>query len=643
MSATDAPAVEYGTRTAWARNLAAPVRNFLNTETVGAVAMLGAAIAALVWANSPWPHSYESVWTTKLSITLGGHGISADLRQWVNEGLMTLFFLVVGLEAKRELDLGELRERRRLAIPVFGAIGGVLLPVGIYMAFNAGGAGAHGWGTAMSTDTAFALGVVALLTPRIATRLRVFLLTLAVVDDLLALLVIATVYTKHVSVVALIVAIALFGVLIALRYAPVGRQVGSIVVATGLWVALFKSGIDPVISGLAIGLATSAYPPSREDLERATAETRSFREQPTPELARSAQQSVLSAISANERLQYELHPWTSYVIVPLFALANAGIHLTGSLLSDAVTSPITLGILFGYIFGKPLGIFAGSWLASRPALHGPRPPLSNPLLLGGGACAGMGFTVSLLIANLAFSGQHLDEARLGTLASVVFAPIVGWIVFAIIRRLPDSVRARQIGRTATDILDLSEDPDPERDHIRGPEQAPVTLLEYGDFQCPYCGQAEQVIRELLSSHGDDVRYVWRHLPLNDVHPRAQMAAEASEAAAAQGKFWEMSDLLLSHQEELGPRDLHRYAEELGLDVDRFTEELRTREYAPRVSEDVSTADESGVSGTPTFFINGRRHYGVYDIDTLTDAVRAAKLRAVQLANSAPTAAQAGAN
>src|SRR6478672_9034946 len=176
MSATDAPAVEYGTRTAWARNLAAPVRNFLNTETVGAVAMLGAAIAALVWANSPWPHSYESVWTTKLSITLGGHGISADLRQWINEGLMTLFFLVVGLEAKRELDLGELRERRRLAIPVFGAIGGVLVPVGIYMAFNAGGAGAHGWGTAMSTDTAFALGVVALLTPRIATRLRVFLL-----------------------------------------------------------------------------------------------------------------------------------------------------------------------------------------------------------------------------------------------------------------------------------------------------------------------------------------------------------------------------------------------------------------------------------------------------------------------------------
>jgi Na+/H+ antiporter NhaA len=637
----DTPAIS-GTagRTAWARNLAAPVRSFLSTETGGAIAMLAAAIVALLWANSPWPHSYESAWTTKLTISLGGHGLSADLRQWVNEGLMTLFFLVVGLEAKRELDLGELRERRRLAIPVFAAIGGVAVPIAIYLAFNAGRPSAHDWGAAMSTDTAFALGLIALLTPRIATRLRVFLLTLAVVDDLLALIVIATVYTEHVSVVALVVAIGLFGVLLGLRYIPLGRRVTSVVVAVGLWVAMFKSGIDPVISGLAIGLATSAYPPAREDLERATALTRSFREQPTPELARSAQQSLLSAISPNERMQYELHPWTSYVIVPLFALANAGIHLTGSLFSDAITSPITLGILIGYIAGKPIGIYAGSWIASRPSLHGPRSPLSGPLLLGGGACAGVGFTVSLLISTLAFTGRRLDEARLGTLASVIFAPIVAWVVLAAVKRLPTSVRARQVGRTAEDILDLSEDPDPGHDHVRGPDDAPVTLVEYGDFQCPYCGQAEQVIRELLSAHGGDVRYVWRHLPLNDVHPRAQMAAEASEAADAQGKFWEMSDILLSHQDELSPRDLTRYAEQLDLDVERFTDELRRREYAPRVSEDVASADESGVSGTPTFFINGRRHYGVYDIDTLTDAVRAAKLRATQLAVAAAPATSA---
>jgi Na+/H+ antiporter NhaA len=631
----DAPAISYAGRTAWARNLAAPVRSFLNTETGGAVAMLAAAIAALLWANSPWWHSYESVWTTRLVIRIGDAGISADLRDWVNQGLMTLFFLVVGLEAKRELDLGQLRERRRLAIPVVGAIGGVTVPILIYLAFNAGGPGAHGWGAAMSTDTAFALGAVALLAPT-ATRLRVFLLTLAVVDDLAALLVIATVYASHVSLVALAVAVALFGLLLALRYAPFGRRAASIVVAVGVWIAMFKSGIDPVISGLAIGLATSAYPPSREDLERATALTRSFREQPTPELARSAQQSLVSSISANERLQYELHPWTSYVIVPLFALANAGIHLSGKLLSDAIVSPITLGIIVGYALGKPVGIFVGTWLASRPAFHGPRSPLSGPVLAAGGACAGIGFTVSLLISSLAFTGERLDEARLGALSTVIIAPLLAWVVTRAIRRLPSTLRARQIGRTAEDILDLADDVDPERDHIRGPDDAPVTLLEYGDFECTYCGHAEQVIRELLSSLGSDVRYVWRHLPLNDVHPAAQLAAEASEAAAAQGKFWEMYDSLLSHQGELAPRDLTRYAEELGVNVDRFTEELRRREYAPRVSEDVASADESGVSGTPTFFINGRRHYGVYDIDTLTEAARLAKNRA-RLAATTPTA------
>ncbi len=623
----DAQANSYGGRTAWARNLAAPVRSFLSTETGGAVVMLGAAIAALVWANSPWSGSYESVWTTRLAINLGHAGISADLRHWVNEGLMTLFFLVVGLEAKRELDLGQLRERRRLAIPVAGAIGGVALPILIYLAFNAGGPGAHGWGAAMSTDTAFALGAVALLTPRTATRLRVFLLTLAVVDDLLALLVIATVYASRISVAALAIAVALFALLLGLRYAPVGRRTASIAVAIALWFAMFKSGIDPVVSGLAIGLATGAYPPSREDLERATALTRSFREQPTPELARSAQQSLLSAISPNERLQYDLHPWTSYVIVPLFALANAGIHLTGKLLGDAIASPITLGIVIGYLLGKPIGIFSGSWLASRPAFHGPRALVSGPVLAAGGACAGIGFTISLLISSLAFTGERLDEARLGALGTVILAPLLGWGFTRIIRRLPSTLRARQIGRTAEDILDLAEDVDPARDHIRGAQDAPVTLVEYGDFQCPYCGQAEQVIRELLSSLGSDVSYVWRHLPLNDVHPRAQLAAEASEAAAAQGRFWEMYDTLIAHQDDLTPRDLPRYAQQIGLDVDRFTDELRRRKYEPRVSEDVASADESGVSGTPTFFINARRHYGVYDIGTLTDAVRAAKTRA----------------
>ncbi|MGZ6590046.1 MAG: Na+/H+ antiporter NhaA, partial [Solirubrobacteraceae bacterium] len=325
----DSDTAVYSGRTAWARNLAAPVRDFLSTETGSAAVLLGATILALLWANSPWRDAYTTVWNTHLAIHLGGGEIDATLRQWVNQGLMTFFFLVVGLEAKRELDMGELRQRQRLAIPVMAAIGGMVVPIAIFLAINAGwasGSGSRGWGAAMSTDTAFALGALALLTPQSATRLRVFLLTLAVFDDLGALLVIATAYTKHVSMPALLTAIGLFAVLVALRFVPGGwRRPASVVVGVGIWIAMFKSGIDPVISGLAVGLVTSAYPPSREDLERVTELTRSFREQPTPELARSAQRSVLSAISPNERLQYTLHPWTGYVIVPLFALANAGI------------------------------------------------------------------------------------------------------------------------------------------------------------------------------------------------------------------------------------------------------------------------------------------------------------------------------
>ena len=627
-------AAPYAGRTAWARNLAAPVRDFLSTETGSAIVVLAAAVVALVWANSPWSSSYESLWRTQLSIRIGHAGISTDLRHWVNEGLMTLFFLVVGLEAKRELDVGELRDRRRLAIPVMAAVGGMAFPVGIYLAFNAGGAGAHGWGAAMSTDTALALGALALLTPRGATRLRVFLLSLAVVDDLGALIVIATVYTSHVSIVALAAAVGLFVVLILLRFAPLWRGQASVLVATALWVALFKSGVDPVIAGLAIGLVTSAYPPSREDLERATALARSFREQPTPELARSAQQGVLGAISPNERLQYDLHPWASYVVVPLFALANAGIHVTGGLLEDAISSPVTIGIVLGYVVGKPLGILASSWIATRPALHGPRPTLSWPVLAGGGAVAGIGFTVSLLICGLAFHGRLLQEAKLGVLAAALLAQAMAWIVFALVRRLPTGVRARQIVATADDILDLSDDVDPERDHIRGPEDALVTVVEYGDFECPYCGQAESVIRELLSSFGHDLRYVWRHLPLNDVHAHAQMAAEASEAAAAQGHFWDYYDALFADQGHLTMPDLVARAERLVLDVERFSDELRRRVYAPRVAEDVASADASGVSGTPTFFINGRRHYGAYDINTLTEEVRAARRRALLLSGVA---------
>jgi len=630
-----------GGRTAWARNLATPVRDFLGTETGSAVVLVGAVVVALVWANVDIG-SYSELWDTHLSIQVGSHGIANTLREWVNEGLMALFFLVVGLEAKREIDLGELREHNRLWYPALAALGGIGGAVGIYLLFNAGGAGGGGWGVAMSTDTALALGVLALVAPTGSTRLRVFLLTLVVFDDLAALAIIVIAYTDSIDAVALAVAVGLFAILGLLRFLPTMRGPIAVLVGAGIWVAMYESGIDPVIAGLAIGLVTSAYPPSRHELERATDLTREFREQPTAGGAVEARRSLTQAISPNERLQYALHPWTSYVIVPLFALANAGVHITGDLASAAVSSPITIGIVAGYVVGKPFGIWLLPWLATRAPVRkmvgGGKLTITFPGLLGTGTAAGVGFTVSFLIASLAFTGPTLDKAKLGVLAACVISPVVAFAVFHGTRKLiPQSRRLEQLRRTAESIIDLDEDVDPDRDHIRGDPDGAVTLVEYADFECPYCGRAEPTIRELLDMHhGGGLRYVFRHLPLQDVHPHAQLAAEASEAAAAQGAFWQMHDTLMAHQGELDLDDVHRYADELELDADRLEEEVRKRVYLERVAEDVQSADSSGVSGTPTFFINGRRHQGVYDIEALTAAIararRMAELEAKALAD-----------
>jgi Na+/H+ antiporter NhaA len=602
-----------------------PLREFLRTETGGAVVLLAAAVVALVWVNVD-ASSYDSLWGTMLSVDLGGAGVALDLRHWVNSGLMTFFFFVVGLEARREFDLGELRERRRFALPLLAGIGGMAVAVAIYLAFNAGHSSAQGWGIAMSTDTAFALGLLALVGPRFPDRLRAFMLTVVVVDDIVALVVIATVYTETLDVVPLLVAVALFGAVFVARSLQVRTGFVYAVLGAAAWVGLLNSGVEPVVIGLGMGLLAYAYPATRSNLERATERFREFREQPTAELARVAGVELRSATPFNERLQQLFHPWTSYVIVPLFALANAGIEVDGGFLAQSFSSPITLGILVGYVVGKPVGILGCSWLLTRLSHRRLQPPVGWAAVAGGGTIAGVGFTVALLVATLAFDGRRLEEAKLGILSAALGAALITWLLFRAVALLPRRLRIRTLLGSAEPLVDLYIDVDPERDHVRGSIDAPVTVVEYGDFECPYCGQAEPVVRELLRDFGD-VRYVWRHLPLNDVHPRAQLAAEAAEAAAEQSAFWEMHDLLLDHQEALGPRDLIAYAEQLGLDLERFTNNLREHTGAARVAEDVDSADLSSVSGTPTFFINGRRHYGAYDIAALSAAVRAAGARA----------------
>ena len=616
------------TRTEWLSSGRTPLRQFLRAETGSAAILAAATLAALVWSNVA-PGSYGTLWSTQLSVHVAGHGIQMDLRQFVNSGLMTLFFLVVGLEARREFDMGELRVRSRLALPSMAGLGGMLVPIAIYLAINAGRSTAHGWGAAMSTDTAFALGALALVGGRrLPDRVRTYLLTFSVVDDLLGLAVIAIFYSSHVRWAALLIGGALLavdGVLIrrGVRNGPLYLLLG-----VAAWVAFWQSGVDPIVAGLVIGLLTCAYPAARADLEQATDAFRLFREQPTARLAAEAREVVRGAISPNERLQERYHSWTSYVIVPLFALANADIKISGSFLAHAYTSPATLGIMIGYIVGKPIGT-AGGGLAGE---QGDQGPADSPGRLGRGRRRGRGRRdrvhglaadrLARLHRHRAGRGQARHpfrrdlrhRAHLGDLPRPdrlsPQEPAAGAV-----RHRDDRHRPGGAGRPGA------------RPYPRAGKDALVTLVEYGDFECPYCGQAEPAVRELLRGQAE-LRFVFRHLPLTEVHPHAQLAAEGAESAAKQGAFWEMHDMLMDHQGALTARDLIGYAADLGLDTEKFAADLRKHTGAAQIAEDVDSADLAAVSGTPTFFINGNRYYGAFDLEALQEAVRTAKGRAV---------------
>jgi Na+/H+ antiporter NhaA len=621
----DTAAVPGSGTTPWRR--VTPLRQFLRTETGSAAILAGAAAVALIWVNVS-PGSYDSVWATHLRVSVGSMDIQMNLREFVNSGLMAFFFLVVGLEARREIDVGELRARSRLTLPLMAGLAGMIVPAVIFLAFNAGTRNAHGWGSAMSTDTAFALGALALAGKGLPDRVRTFLLTFSVVDDLVALVIIAIAYSGSVSAVPLVFGIAFLAMILLLRLRAVRNGLAYFAFGVAAWIAFFKSGVDPIVVGLVTGLLTYAGPASRSDLEQASDVFRMFREQPTAELAAQARGVVGTAISPNDRLQLLFHPAASFVIVPLFALANTNVRISGGFLSHAYASPVALGIIIGYLVGKPAGIIGVTYVSTRMSKGRLTPSAGWGAVAGTGAAAAIGFTVSMLISSLAFTGTTLGYAKLGILTGAVAAAVLTWAVFRIIAALPPRRRIVALYGRQEAITDLIVPVDPDRDHIRGPaDDALVTLVEYGDFECPYCGQAEPAVRELIKEYGE-LRFVFRHLPLTDVHPHAQLAAEAAEAAARQGKFWEMHDTLMDHQGALSARDLIGYARSLDLDVDQFGRDLRTHVGAARVAEDVESADLATVSGTPTFFINGKRHYGAFDLATLKDAVKAAKALAI---------------
>lgn len=414
-----------------------PLQEFLRTSTAGSLLLLLAVAVALIWANSPWRDGYAHVWHTEASLRIGAWHVDEDLRGWVNDGLMTFFFLLVGLEIKRELVTGELREWRAAALPMIAAVGGMVMPAVLYLALNAGGPGAQGWGVPMATDVAFALGALTLAASFAPASLKPFLLTLAIVDDIGAIVVIATFYSGGVRWGPLLVAVLLVLLIVGLRGLHVLAMSVYVVIGILLWFAVLRSGIHPTIAGVVLGLLAPAVPFQRphavsEEAHRIADETVDDPSPPDADAHWWQRLAKLSkeAVSPLARLEHILLPWSSFVILPLFALANSGVELSARALDEAATSRIAWGIVVGLVVGKFLGV----WLASVAAVKLGVGKLPDGVgwgsLAGLAATAGLGFTVSLFVADLAFGRSSLlAQAKVGILVASILAGGTGYGLF----------------------------------------------------------------------------------------------------------------------------------------------------------------------------------------------------------------------
>ena len=408
-----------------------PLADFLHTEAAGGVVLVAATVVALVWANSPWKASYFELWHTHLSLSVGSWSIDLDLKEWVNDGLMAIFFFVVGLEIKRELVEGELRQPRTAAMPAIAALGGMVVPALIFAAVNSGGRGAHGWGIPMATDIAMAVGVLSLLGSRVSPSLKLFLLALAIVDDIGAIAVIAIFYSDHIDVVALVTVAVLVGVVAMVRRLGVQQIPVYVVFGVGLWIAMHQSGLHATLVGVILGLMA----PTKPIRQRRFVDADALLDLSSAEDARETAALARESVSVVEWLEHLLHPWTSFVILPLFALANAGIPLSSASLHNAVGSRVTWGVILGLVVGKTVGVTAFSWLAARLGIGTLPNGATWPQVIGLAALAGVGFTVSIFVAGLAFTSPVLqNEAKIGILAASLIAAVTGSLILLRVTR-----------------------------------------------------------------------------------------------------------------------------------------------------------------------------------------------------------------
>ncbi|MFF4128800.1 Na+/H+ antiporter NhaA [Microbispora rosea] len=583
----------------------------MGQNRIGALLLLGTTLAAIIWANVSLG-SYQTFWQTHLMVGIGDLHLDFTLHALVNDALMAVFFFTVGLEVRREFAIGELTSWSRALVPVAAAIAGLVVPALLFVLIARGSGNEQAWGAVISSDTAFLVGALALIGPRVPGRLRVFLLALAVVDDIGALSIIALVYTEHFTPLPLLIAAAGLAGVYFTRYLPSGRGPVYASLAIVVWLAFLASGVHPTLAGVAIALLVPVYRPNRSDVERALELARTFRQSPNTEYARAAANSLRESISINERLQSAYAPYVAYVILPLFALANAGVVLNPEVLAGAAGSTLTWGVVVGLVVGKLLGVFGSSALLRRLKIGELGAGLTLDRVLGGAAVCGIGFTISLFIVDLAIDDELAqNEARVGVLAASVVAFVLATIIF----RISDAVRPDDdSGQT------LARPVDPARDHVLGNPYAPYTIVEYGDFQCGFCLKASGSILEVRDVLGDRLRYVWRHAPLVEIHPNALAAAEATEAAAAQGGFFDFARALFDDQDNQRPSDIIRIADDLGLDLERFEKDLISAEVTGRVRDDMLDAEAMNITAVPTLFINGRRHTGPYDARSLLRAL-----------------------
>jgi NhaA family Na+:H+ antiporter len=412
-----------------ARNLARPALRFLHIEASSGILLLTTTLIALAWVNSPWSEAYHDLWHTEVSLHVGRHVITEDLHHWVNDGLMALFFFVVGLEIKQELVSGHLSTVREALLPAVAALGGMVVPALIYVAFNLGGSGARGWGIPMATDIAFALGVLALLGSGAPAALKILLLALAIVDDIGAIAVIAVFYSDEIHArwaLAALLGLAVIAVLNRLKvwYVPLYSILGFAV-----WFATLESGIHATIAGVALGLLCPARPLLPDADAAAIAGELSDDRQVTVGEVRAVSFRLRESVSVAERLQDLLHPWTSYVVIPVFALANAGVELSSSVIGDAATSPVTGGVIVGLVAGKFVGITGAVFLATRLRAAALPAGVTMRHVAGLALLAGIGFTVSLFIGGLAFDTAAIEaEAKIGILTASVLAAVAGSLV-----------------------------------------------------------------------------------------------------------------------------------------------------------------------------------------------------------------------